>query len=308
MELTRTPIRTPSFRDFLRLSRLHQWTKNVFVLAPILFSESIAKPEALLQAGLAFVCFCLWSSSVYCLNDLLDAEADRLHPRKCDRPIPSGRVTPALAIVFGAGLAVAACAIAIFFLPAKFLIFGLVYLANSVLYCLLLKHRVIVDVLSIAIGFVLRLLAGCAAISVAPTSWILVCGFSLAMLLGFGKRRLEIDAVTQSSEFRSTLQSYSVDKLNLVLGITSSICLLSYMLYTVSPETVKLHHTTSLVYTIPFVAYGVFRYLFKVQEGHYDGPVEVLLKDPIFAVNGAMWLATIIAVLYLFPGSGGISP
>jgi 4-hydroxybenzoate polyprenyltransferase len=278
------------------------------VLAPVLFSESIGRPEALLQASLAFLCFCFWSSSVYCLNDLLDAKADRLHPRKCDRPIPSGRVAPSMAIVLGTGLASSACVIAVFALPLSFLVFGLVYLANSVLYCLLLKHRVIVDVLSISIGFVLRLLAGCAAISVAPTSWILVCGFSLAMLLGFGKRRLEIDAVSQSGDFRATLQSYSVDKLNLVLGITSSICLLSYMLYTVSPETVKLHHTTNLVYTVPFVAYGVFRYLFKVQEGHYDGPVEVLLKDPIFALNGFLWLATIVAVLYLFPASGAIAP
>jgi 4-hydroxybenzoate polyprenyltransferase len=308
MELTRTPVQVPSVKDILRICRPHQWTKNVFVLAPLLFSESIGKPEALLHAGLAFFCFCFWSSSVYCLNDLLDAEADRVHPRKCNRPIPSGRVSPWMAIGLGLGLALSACVIAILTLPALFLVFGLIYLANSVLYCLLLKHRVIVDVLSIAIGFVLRLLAGCAAITVAPTSWILVCGFSLAMLLGFGKRRLEIDAVSQSAEFRPTLQSYSVDKLNLVLGITSSICLLSYMLYTVSPETIARHHTNNLVYTVPFVAYGVFRYLFKVQEGHYDGPVEVLLKDPIFALNGLLWLVTIVAVLYILPATGAIMP
>jgi 4-hydroxybenzoate polyprenyltransferase len=308
MELTRTPIQVPSLRDFIRLCRPHQWTKNVFVLAPVLFSESIGKPEALLHAGLAFLCFCFWSSSVYCLNDFLDAEADRVHPRKCDRPIPSGRISPSLAIVLSVGLVGMACLIAILTLPLAFLVFGLVYLANSVLYCLLLKHRVIVDVLSIAIGFVLRLLAGCAAIAVEPTSWILVCGFSLAMLLGFGKRRLEIDALTQSGDFRATLQSYSRDKLNLVLGITSSVCLLSYMLYTVSPETVLRHHTNNLVYTVPFVAYGVFRYLFKVQEGQYDGPVEVLLKDPIFALNGLLWLATVVAVLYIFPATGAIAP
>jgi 4-hydroxybenzoate polyprenyltransferase len=229
MELTRTPIQVPSLTDFIRICRPHQWTKNVFVLAPLLFSESIGKPEALLHAGLAFLCFCFWSSSVYCLNDLLDAEADRVHPRKCKRPIPSGRVAPWMAIALGLGLAVSASAIAILTLPPLFLVFGLVYLANSVLYCLLLKHRVIVDVLSIAIGFVLRLLAGCAAITVVPTSWILVCGFSLAMLLGFGKRRL-------------------------------------------------------------------------------DGPVEVLLKDPIFALNGLLWLATIVAVLYVLPATGAITP
>jgi decaprenyl-phosphate phosphoribosyltransferase len=308
MELTRSPIQTTSLRDIVTICRPRQWTKNVFVLAPVLFSESIGKPANLLSAGIAFVCFCLWSSSVYCLNDVLDAKADRQHPRKRNRPIPSGRVSSALATMLGIGLAVLGGIIAYQALPLPFLFFGSIYLANSVLYCLLLKHRVIVDVLSIAIGFVLRLLAGCAAINVEPTSWILVCGFSLAMLLGFGKRRLEVDAVSQASEFRPALQSYSIDKLNLVLGVTSSICLLSYMLYTVSPQTVQLHHTDKLVYTVPFVAYGIFRYIFKVQEGQHDGPVEVLLKDPIFAINGLLWLVTIIAVLYFLPASGALNP
>jgi 4-hydroxybenzoate polyprenyltransferase len=308
MELTRSPIQTTSLQDIVSICRPRQWTKNVFVLAPVLFSESIGKPANLLSAGIALVCFCFWSSSVYCLNDVLDAKADRQHPRKRHRPIPSGRVSSALATMLGIGLAVLGGIIAYQALPLLFLFFGSIYLANSVLYCFLLKHRVIVDVLSIAIGFVLRLLAGCAAINVEPTSWILVCGFSLAMLLGFGKRRLEVDAVSQTSEFRAALQSYSIDKLNLVLGVTSSICLLSYMLYTVSPQTVQLHHTDKLVYTVPFVAYGIFRYIFKVQEGQHDGPVEVLLKDPVFAINGLLWLITIIAVLYFLPASGALNP
>jgi 4-hydroxybenzoate polyprenyltransferase len=308
MELTRSPIQTTSLQDIVSICRPRQWTKNVFVLAPVLFSESIGKPANLLSAGIALVCFCFWSSSVYCLNDVLDAKADRQHPRKRHRPIPSGRVSSALATMLGIGLAVLGGIIAYQALPLLFLFFGSIYLANSVLYCFLLKHRVIVDVLSIAIGFVLRLLAGCAAINVEPTSWILVCGFSLAMLLGFGKRRLEVDAVSQTSEFRAALQSYSIDKLNLVLGVTSSICLLSYMLYTVSPQTVQLHHTDKLVYTVPFVAYGIFRYIFKVQEGQHDGPVEVLLKDPVFAINGLLWLVTIIAVLYFLPASGALNP
>jgi 4-hydroxybenzoate polyprenyltransferase len=308
MELTRSPIQTTSLQDIVSICRPRQWTKNVFVLAPVLFSESIGKPANLLSAGIALVCFCFWSSSVYCLNDVLDAKADRQHPRKRHRPIPSGRVSSALATMLGIGLTVLGGIIAYQALPLLFLFFGSIYLANSVLYCFLLKHRVIVDVLSIAIGFVLRLLAGCAAINVEPTSWILVCGFSLAMLLGFGKRRLEVDAVSQTSEFRAALQSYSIDKLNLVLGVTSSICLLSYMLYTVSPQTVQLHHTDKLVYTVPFVAYGIFRYIFKVQEGQHDGPVEVLLKDPVFAINGLLWLVTIIAVLYFLPASGALNP
>lgn len=179
------------------------------------------------------------------------------------------------------------------------LLFGALYLANSLAYCLVLKYRVVVDVLAIALGFVLRLLGGCAAIGVEPSSWLLVCGFSLALLLGFGKRRLEVDGLERAAEFRPVLQSYSPEKLNLLLGITASMCLLSYMLYTVAPETVRVHHTDKLVYTTPFVAYGVFRYLLKVQEGQHDGPVEVVVKDWTFSLNVLLWVASVFAILWL---------
>ena len=118
------------------------------------------------------------------------------------------------------------------------------------------------------------------------------------MVLGYGKRRLEIEGLANAANYRPALQSYSVEKLNLLLGITSSVCLLTYMLYTVSPQTIELHRTGNLIYTVPFVAYGIFRYLFKVQEGHRDGPVEVLLRDPIFLVNGGLWMISVVSVLY----------
>src|SRR5262249_28826534 len=148
------------------------------------------------------------------------------------------------------------------------------------------------------IGFVVRIIAGCVAIGIGPSSWILVCGFSLALLLGFGKRRIELGAPANGTEFRPVLLSYSAEKLNLLLGITASMCLLSYRLYTVSPQTVGVHKTDKLVYTVPFVAYGVFRYLLKVQEGRHDGPVEVLLKDPVFFLNGLLWIGSIVLILY----------
>jgi 4-hydroxybenzoate polyprenyltransferase len=288
-----------SFGGALGLCRPQQWAKNVFVLIPLLFSGSFSNPSALVAAIVAFVCFCFWSSAVYCVNDVLDASADRQHPRKCRRPVASGLVSPFVAMGLAIGLTAAATALAWASSSALFLVLGGVYLANSLAYCVALKRRVIVDVLSIAIGFVLRLLAGCAAIDVVPTSWILVCGFSLALLLGFGKRRLEVGALRQGSEYRPVLDSYSPEKLNLLLGVTATMCLLSYMLYTVAPETVALHHTDKLVYTVPFVAYGVFRYLFKVQEGQHDGPVEVLLKDFVFTLNAGLWVLAVAAVLFL---------
>jgi 4-hydroxybenzoate polyprenyltransferase len=273
--------------------------KNIFVLAPLLFSGLIVNQTAIWNAALALACFCLWSSAVYCLNDVLDARADSQHPRKKNRPIPSGQVARMTALIVGGALTIGALAVAGVALPQRVLWVGVLYMFNSVCYCVLLKRRVIVDVLSIAIGFVLRLLAGCWAIQVEPSSWILVCGFSLALLLGFGKRRLEVATSERLTEYRSSLQSYSVEKLNLLLGVTSAICLLAYMLYTTSPQTGQLHGTSGLVYTIPFVSYGVFRYLFKVQEGRHDGPVEVLLGDPVFAINGLLWIATVVAVLFL---------
>lgn len=291
--------------DLARLCRPKQWAKNVFVLAPLLFSGALFDPRQWLLAGVALGCFCLLSSAVYCLNDALDAPTDRRHPRKRNRPVASGRVSAGAALALGALLVLTAAAVAWQALPKSFLLLGAAYLVNNVLYCWFLKHRAIVDVLCIAIGFVIRIIAGCVAIGVAPSSWVLVCGFSLALLLGFGKRRLEVAALANGAEFRPVLISYSAEKVNLLLGITSSMCLLSYMLYTVSPQTIALHKTDQLVYSVPFVAYGVFRYLLKVQEGKHDGPVEVLLKDPVFFLNGLLWVGSIVAILYL-PGYLGL--
>lgn len=285
-------------RDLVCLCRPREWVKNSFVIAPLLFSKLITHPKSLLAGGLAFACFCLWSSALYCFNDVLDAKTDAKHPRKRNRPIPSRRVAVPTALALSGLLAVAGAGVGASLLNFPFVVVGGYYLVNGLVYCFLLKHCVIIDVISIALGFVLRIIAGCLAIGVVPTPWILVCSFSLAMLLGFGKRRLEVGALAQPTDYRPSLESYSNEKLNMLLGVCASLCLLSFILYTVAPETTQIHGTTHLVYTVPFVAYGVFRYLFKVQEGQDDGPVDVLLKDPVFAVNGILWLGTVLAILY----------
>jgi 4-hydroxybenzoate polyprenyltransferase len=271
------------------------------VFAPLVFTPSAWQLSTVVTVALGAGCFCLWSSSIYCVNDVLDSNADAQHPRKRARPIPSGRLSIALALGLSAFLAGAASLAAGLLIPGWFLLFGLLYLGNALAYCLYIKHRVIADVLCIATGFVLRLLGGCAAIAAAPSSWLVVCGFSLAMLLGFGKRRLEVSGLDRPDRYRPALQSYDAPKLNGLLSITASLCLISYMLYTVAPQTVATHNTDQLVYTVPFVIYGVFRYLFKVQEAGSDGPVDVLLKDPIFALNGALWLVAVLWILSRFP-------
>jgi 4-hydroxybenzoate polyprenyltransferase len=291
-----------TLRGWVALCRPRQWVKNVFVLAPLLFSESVLRNATLaLHALAALGCFCLISSAVYAFNDLLDAEADRAHPRKRHRPVASGRVTPAGAVTVVVLLVASATGLAVAVLPPLFLLVLGLYLVNSLLYCLWLKHHVIVDVLVIAIGFVLRLLGGCAAIDVTPSSWILVCGFSLALLLGFGKRRTEVEGLDRGTDYRPALQSYNAAKLDTLLAISTAVCLIAYILYTVAPETVARHNTPYLVYSVPFVTYGLFRYLFKVQEGKGDGPVEILSKDPVFAVNAGLWLISVVCLLYLRP-------
>jgi 4-hydroxybenzoate polyprenyltransferase len=265
---------------------------------PLLFSMKFVQANSLLIAVVATACFCLLSSAVYSLNDLLDAEADRHHPGKLCRPIARGGISVVQAISLIGILATFAAVISLWYLPLNFVLLAGTYLVNSVLYCCWLKRKVIVDVMSIAAGFVLRLLAGCAAIAVVPSSWIIVCGFSLALVLGFGKRRNEV-AREIATKHRKTLLSYTPAKLDTLLGIVTAVCLLSYMLYTVAPETIQRHHTDKLVYTIPFVAYCLFRYLFKTQEGKGgNGPAEILLSDWVFLATGLLWGTTIAAILY----------
>jgi 4-hydroxybenzoate polyprenyltransferase len=284
-------------RDLVRLARPWEWSKNVFVLAPLLFSLSFFSLASVGASLVATGCFCLWASAVYFFNDILDAKSDRRHPRKCKRPIAAGRLSPATAGASAVLLVAVAGLVAWTLLPVYFLTLGGLYLLNSLLYCLVFKHRAICDVLAIAVGFVLRLLAGCAAIGVEPSSWALVCGFGLALTLGFGKRRAEIGKLDRPDDYRPALRFYNVQKLDMLLAITCCLCLLSYILYTVSPETVAMHGTNRLVFTIPFVVYGLFRFLFKVQEAQGDGPVEILTNDSAFAFNGVAWIGSVVTVL-----------
>jgi 4-hydroxybenzoate polyprenyltransferase len=282
--------------SWVRLIRPTHWLKNSFVFAPLLFTKSAHNWVSLGQELIVFAAFCLLASAVYCINDVLDAELDRAHPRKKHRPVACGVISSqsatALGIVLGLlGLALAGS------LNRSVLIVSSLYLANSLMYCIWFKHHVLVDVLAIAVGFVLRLLGGCAAIAVEPSSWLLVCGFSVALFLGFGKRRAELASLGEAEQFRGVLGVYTIPKLDTVLAITCAISLLSYMLYAISPETIARHGTKNLIYSSVFVIYGLFRYLFKVQEGKGDGPTGILTSDWVFPVNGILWGVTVYVIL-----------
>jgi 4-hydroxybenzoate polyprenyltransferase len=304
-EVVRTPVvskarssRSVPLVAAARLVRARQWTKNVFVLLPLLFSGEGLWSTKLVNALLAVGSFCLISSAVYVFNDLVDVARDRKHPRKCHRLIAAGVIGSGTAVMVVMGLLLAGCAVMLL-LPAGVMAIGGLYLVNSVGYCLWLKRVVLLDVLMIANGFVLRLLAGCSAIGVEASAWIVACGFSLALALGFGKRRAELAVVGPGNECRQVLRDYSRSKLDTLMGISVAICLLCYMLYTLAPETIALHRTRYLVYTVPPVAYGLFRYLLKVQDGTGDDPTEILVCDPVFGLTGFVWASVVFVVLYI---------
>jgi len=299
---TRTSVFSASsslVSDTVRLLRPLHWPKNVFVLAPLVFSGLWTSPASVLAATVAAGLFCMLSSAVYAFNDVIDAPADRMHPRKRMRPIAAGRLYPGYAVTLAVVLVAAALGLSWQLLPWLFTAWATAYLVNNLAYCTILKRRVVLDVMLIAVGFVIRLLAGCAAIGVAPSSWLLVCGFSLALVLGFGKRRVEITNVQHHGEYRKTLLSYDRPKLDVILGVSTAVCLLAYIMYTVSLHTIATHGTERLVYTVPFVVYGLFRYILKVHEAKGDGPVEILMKDPAFIATGIGWLAAVVLILRL---------
>jgi 4-hydroxybenzoate polyprenyltransferase len=278
------------------LARPKHWVKNGFVLAPLLFVKPEPFDIALLRGVLAFVAFSLLASAIYCVNDVFDAATDREHPTKRLRPVAAGRVAPAVALAFGAALA-ALSALPALWLGAPFGLTLVAYAANNTAYNLLLKRRRIADIICIALGFVIRLVAGSVALGAQPSSWLLVCSFSLALLLGFGKRRSELALPESAHKFRPTLVFYSTTKLDSLMSISASLTLMSYMLYTVAPETQRVHHTANLVYTVPPVFYAVFRYIFKVQEAKGETPEELILSDWVMQATAAIWAASVLFVL-----------
>lgn len=246
----------------VRLMRPHQYLKNGFVLIGALFGHQW-DPFTLLQACLVFIAFCCMASAVYILNDIMDIEADRAHPIKCERPLPSGQLTLSFARKLMTGLVVASVLFALS-VSAWATLFVLVYFGLNVLYSWRLKHVVILDVFIIASGFMLRILAGTVGLGITPSDWLLLCGLMITLFLGFAKRRAELLMTKDDRGARSrrVLDDYSPAVLEQFIAVTAACTLLSYGLYTVSPKTVAIHGNDDLIYTLPFVLYGMFRYLF----------------------------------------------
>lgn len=279
--------------------RPEQWTKNLLVLAGVAFGGRLVDPGAVAVAGAAFVIFCALSGAVYLFNDVADREADQSHPLKRERPIASGRLPATTAvtagIVFGAAAVAAAFAIGV-----QFGAVATAYLAALLAYSVALKHMVIIDVLMIAAGFVLRAVAGALAVQVPISHWLLVCTTLLALFLALSKRRHELVLLADgATDHRRILEEYSPYLLDQMIGVVTSSTLIAYTVYATSADTAERLGTGKLGLTIPFVLYGIFRYLYLVHQKRGGGsPAAMLLTDRPLLGCVALWAASVIALLY----------
>jgi 4-hydroxybenzoate polyprenyltransferase len=279
--------------------RPHQWIKNTLIFGGLVFSHSLFDPWAVVMSLQAFLLFSFAASSVYLLNDLNDLEEDRLHPKKRHRPLAAGLISPS--VVTGAMLALGGGS-----LLGAFLInvpFGAVlalYLVMNVGYSLRLKHVVILDVMIIALGFVLRAVAGALAIGVEASAWLVLCTLTLALLVGFGKRRNELSVLKgDAASHRACLEGYTTHFLDLMMTISGGAAVVTYALYTMADETAARFGSHALVLTTPFVIYGIFRYLYLIHVKSEGGdPSKLFATDRPTLVNGFLWLVISSVCVY----------
>jgi 4-hydroxybenzoate polyprenyltransferase len=294
----RNPDRPLALSLLLSL-RPAQWTKNLLVFAGLIFSRHLFDPASVLAAVEAFIIFCALSGVVYLVNDVADRESDREHPLKRQRPIAAGAVAVGTARAAAVVLCVGALAAA-FGLGTPFGLIALGYLVLQVLYSAVLKHVVIIDVLAVAIGFVLRAVAGAVAIGVLISHWLFVCTILLALFIALAKRRHELVLLADvATSHRRILGEYSPYLLDQMISVVTASTLIAYIFYTISPETAEKFGTPWLGLTIPFPLYGIFRYLYLVHRRDGGGsPADLLLTDRPLLSCVTLWIVAVVLIIY----------
>ena len=274
-------------RPVFRSMRPYQWYKNFVLFLCLIFSKNLLNLEMWLDLILVFFVFCMLAGSQYMLNDVKDAEKDRLHPKKKYRPIAAGLLSVRTALIISSIIIIISLAIA--FSMGRLVGFvSLLYLVNSILYSLYFKNFAIIDAIFIAVGFVIRAIAGCVTINVTISPWLILCVFLLALVLAFGKRRHELDSNQNS---RNSLSQYNITMSETLLNSSVSMLLMSYALYTVS-----IH--TAMMLTLPFAFYGIFRYVQLINLKGIGEEVELLMQDKPFVLNIILWVFFTVLVLY----------
>jgi 4-hydroxybenzoate polyprenyltransferase len=285
--------------ELFKSIRPQQWLKNFFIFAPLIFSENIFNRSMLLQTILAFAVFCLLSGALYILNDLKDIEEDRLHPIKSKRPLAAGELKKRQAIVAFVVLSFISLVLAEI-VNMDFLWVCLVYFVLQIAYSFALKHVVILDVFIVASGFFLRVIAGAVAIRVQISPWLLICTTLLALFLALGKRRHEILLLDEAAiNHRPILKEYSPYLLDQMISVVTASTVIAYCLYTISGETIEKFGTNKLILTVPFVLYGIFRYLYLIHQRAEGGtPETLILRDRPLLLDIFLWIVSAALIIY----------
>ena len=281
--------------DYIKLMRPKHYVKNFFSLVPLIFALKFTQIDALIKSGMVFLSLCFAASFVYIVNDIKDADKDRLHPVKRNRPIASGRVSAKNAAIFSVILLMISLLLS-YVINIKTFIVVSSYIVLNILYTLSLKEIVIIDVMSIALGFILRIVAGACAIEVEVSNWLLLTAISISLFLGFGKRRHELLYVGENH--RGVLRHYSVQYLDYLMVVSLTMTIMSYSLYTMDKSVMEKFGTDKLIYTVPFVIYGLFRYMYLVYKREEEAdPTELVLKDKGIVITVLAWLVMVMFMI-----------
>jgi len=298
-----TPNTRAWLRDVVTLIRPAQWIKNVVVFAAPAAALKLSSVDAIRDSIWAFVAFSLAASAMYCVNDVVDRDADASHPEKKFRPIASGRIPVVLALGIAFILAAGAFMISLKLLPAGFAGVLLLYVSMTLAYSITLKRRVLLDVIIVAFGFVLRAVAGAVAVGVTTTEWLAACVFTLCLFMGFGKRRCEIAMIGSADEIRQhrkTLLRYTPDLLNHLITVSAGVAVITFLLYTLdtTPGHPSPFPRQQLFYTLPIVVYGIFRFAMLTETGRFTGPTEIVLRDKAMLGTILLWAACAMLIVY----------
>ncbi|MCJ7543296.1 MAG: decaprenyl-phosphate phosphoribosyltransferase [Phycisphaerae bacterium] len=286
--------------QLIRLARPTHWIKNVIILFPVVFARRMGDLTAWGQAAAAAVAFCLAASASYIANDIQDRYSDRLHPRKKNRPLASGEVSVRAAWAVSVVLLVAAAAVAWRLGPIPLMVV-LSYVLLQMAYTHYLKYRMILDVIAIALGFVLRAVAGGVAIHVQLSPWLFICTFTICLFMGFCKRRSEAAVIADASaaaRHRATLPHYTPQLLTHLTTLSAAIAIVSYLLYATAPRTMEHFGTTHLFITLPLVIYGICRFEMLSSFGEYADPTDLILRDRPFQMTVVLWALMVLVMLW----------